>query len=163
MKSIGTFSTKGTLLWGDPCSMAGSFRVKPGTWVAHVTTAETGWGERVASLVIQHKSETTTPGLILQREDHVIVDSGQAGFIDVSVPIDGHNYDEICRLTSGRRFGGVYEDRGVFVCSGLGDGYYPVEVAKNADGETVQLRITFIDEDEIIDLKNGNDPRIALP
>lgn len=54
-------------------------------------------------------------------------------------------YEVICDVTKSEDFGGMFkETEGVAVSSGLGDGYYRLDVARNKKGEVVGARISFM-------------------
>jgi len=69
--------------------------------------------------------------------------------IDFSIPGNAQDgdawYEKMCKITLGEplRYGAY--DTGVVSSSGWGDGMYPLQVARNDDGQIVAMLVTFID------------------
>lgn len=71
------------------------------------------------------------------------------GWEPVPVPIPpGLNYDACCRTTLGKDGGGNIDNIAAAICSGYGDGVFPVFVERNADGVIVKVIIDFDPEEE---------------
>lgn len=115
------------------------------------------WGIRSASLSICHvKHKNVAPNICA---DCLIgVDSGQAGFFDDEYyqQNQGGDFGDIntffelaCSLTLSNNRGGIMQDHGVVSETGFGDGFYPLYIGKNADGNIVAASICFIDDDEL--------------
>lgn len=94
------------------------------------------------------------------------VDSGQLGIFDASsyrddayaagittpkvefmIPNDQEGdawYEKMCKLTLSNDGFGAY-DAGIVSSSGFGDGMYPLDVARNDQGQIVAMQVVFID------------------
>jgi hypothetical protein len=141
--------------------------VKPGKYNCELRISDEGsWGDRVASLSIQHVEERSI-GYAEDSGIDVGVDSGQAGIFDDSlypknVESNGEYgeldtfYGKACALTYDENDrevkGGILDGKGVVSSSGYGDGSYTCLIAKNKKGQIVAIEIVFIgDEDDNID------------
>lgn len=159
--------TSGALRVTDPCYdmdtwCAGTIaNVKNGTWAAGIVTSdEDSWGVRVSRLCIKHVDVVEKGSDYARTDIDVGVDSGQAGFFDLT-PFTEHAaathgddsenhksfYDEVCKMTIDENQFGVVEF-GAVSRSGFGDGSYDCYTAINAEGQVVAAYIDFITEDE---------------
>lgn len=188
--SLGSFDVvSGSLMVSDPCYEKGTWcqglldNVRNGKWNALVTKSKEGsWGNRCSSLVVEH--EKVDHRSIVSTEWNkgkfeVGVDSGQAGFFDISTYKNGKLiekdptfdavcaddedenenrwYNACCDITLGSMNAGVLPG-GVVSGSGFGDGGYDCMYAMK-DGEVVAAMIVFIageEEEEEEDSANEN-------
>lgn len=158
----------------DPCYSSPTWcqtilsDVLPGRFIAQVNEdPETG---RCAELLVIHEDYYQ---MHLDYNEHSScgVDSGQLGIFDAAsyrndsaagslgapaldfVLPDHTNegdrwYEQICRFTLDDLGYGSY-DSGIVSSSGWGDGMYPLDVARNDQGQIVGMLVTFIDLDEV--------------
>lgn len=176
-REIGTFRTEGKLFVSDPCYSPDTWcnyvlkDLRPGTYHAFVVTSDEGiWGHRVAELIILHedvKGHSLTEGFTRNKEAHIGVDSGQAGFFN---GLGGGDYGDTnsfywkaCCATQGyeRRgeepppqhpFAGIVDHEGcegVCSMSGYGDGGYELFTLTGRPGDDeahdiVGAKIEFI-------------------
>lgn len=136
--------------------------VKNGTWLAKIEMMQT-WGERVSKLICYHQSIGYPDSLPFKEvECDIGVDSGQAGIFDLEhfkkdsdvkdLPRDYKEkicesepwYSYCCDRTLSKMAGVI--PFGVVSSSGMGDGSYRLEVAKN-EGEVVGMQVTFLEEE----------------
>jgi len=142
--------------------------VLPGEYNVEVEFSDQGdWGNRVSGLTVVHKDHINK----MQQWDFIGtigVDSGQAGVFcetsyrnddivvktpesDFTLPYNDNAgdkwYENMCKLTLSEHSYGSYET-GVVTSTGFGDGSYPLEVSKDADGKIVAVRIVYISNEE---------------
>jgi len=138
--------------------------VKNGEWIAEIETKKV-WGERVSILRCWHKS--VFPRRAVEWEvisTDIGVDSGQAGVFDIEhfkkdsdaeglvreskeiICKDEPWYSMCCDRTLNEIGAGVIPF-GVVSSSGLGDGQYTCEVAKQ-DDVVVGIQVNFLEEEE---------------
>lgn len=154
----------------DPCYSpdtwcAGKFAAAPGIWRSKAVRADSGWGERVWELVIEHV-ETDSSELPEERLDITVgVDSGQAGFfcaetyaqVQKSKCGEPGFYGMACALTCETVNSAGVLGFGVVSSSGFGDGSYECLVKKDRAGRVVAARIIFITEDDLVDDEDEED------
>lgn len=132
-----------------------------GTWTVDADISDEGsCGKRVAIVTIAHEDHLTSRMTFETFEADCGVDSGQFGFFDGDLwDRDGRGqgdsqdkasfYGQCCDITLGTEQGGVTTIvPGYVSSSGFGDGGYPVEVARNTQGQVIGVRVTFIGEDD---------------
>jgi hypothetical protein len=146
--------------------LANLSNVRKGTWNAVIEQSnEHDWGMRVASLVAFHSDFPGgfQVGYSAISEEKIFecgVDSGQLGIFDrehyrddaIGVPgeicPDEPWYSMCCTTTLGKPNQAGVIPFGVVSSSGFGDGCYKCHVIYNdGDGEVVQVKIDFIEED----------------
>lgn len=120
------------------------------------------WRGRIAYLHIRHES-VSKPSITLEGFEqmgfNIGVDSGQAGFFDLSkfevVAADKDHKDspehedfyEACgQKTLGQESWGTVQGMGAVSSSGYGDGGYPLFIKRNDHGQIVEARIVYISE-----------------
>ena len=180
----GVVFQSGRVMVSDPCYELGTWcqhelqDVKTGTWLIKKTVSDEGdWGIRVASLEAYIGSEPQESEYELVEEADIGVDSGQAGFFDLSgyrntillnsnpdpaslchsmfMPEDpsSEDYDAelfygvCCNLTLDGRDAGVLPG-GAVSRTGYGDGSYPLLVRKDEDGLITAMKIVYLGPDE---------------
>ncbi len=188
MNKIGKFRvTSGRIRVTDPCYLTGAADAGPkqgtdhllgsgiqvlpardGEWQAWVTVLParvTGWGDRVARLIVSH---VESKHAAVERLDSICVDSGQAGVFDDGLfprEPSQFNYDDdtcfyktVCDMTCDDDGpGGGTVEFGAVSSSGFGDGSYALYVGRiDGPGSAVAAgEIVFIgvddDEDELDD------------
>ena len=169
MTEVITLSNK--VIVSDPCYSIPTWcqtvltDVLPGRYISQVN--EDPETDRCAELLVIHEDYYQKH---LDYFDHSScgVDSGQLGIfdaasyrsdaaaagistlrIDFSIPSNAQDgdawYEKMCKITLGEplRYGAY--DTGVVSSSGWGDGMYPLQVARNDDGQIVAMLVTFID------------------
>ena len=164
--NVGEFELKSTkLLATDPCYDKGTWcatvieNALPGKWSASIITSDEGmWGERVAELEV-HNLEDLQACSWIRTFGAIGVDSGQAGFFDfdkypegdlIDRPDGEAFYEEACAASWNRvtnQPAGIVGGYGVNSSSGLGDGGYPLYVARNLEGQVVGAKIVFISDE----------------
>lgn len=116
-----------------------------GNWICDVYTE--GMGERVGKAIAMHKDHVLNDEWV--PVGSIGVDTGMCGFYDSErlYKIDPDTfYDEVCSIMVGNAMI-AYEDLGVVIHSGFGDGIY--EVRKQlSGGEVVAVEIIFITDKE---------------
>lgn len=156
---LGQFEIKsGKILLTDPCyyhetyTAEDSLQVEKGIWKAYaIEVFDESWGNRITLLYAHHENH---PQAALNQpgwktlEYGTGVDSGQAGFFDLTYfndanqikeplknPLTGKNlwYDYCCHQTLDKDVGAGIIPFGVVSSSGLGDGYYPAYGQKDED------------------------------
>lgn len=150
-----TFKVENQLVAIDPCynvlSDGTVFDAVPGTWSVFTATSDEGvWGKRIAEIQIQHESVGSYVPYNKTLECAVAVDSGQAGFYNVSKFVgrdaDEGLYDRVCDGTLSKER--VYSDEhGAFSSSGFGDGCYQLHLSLNDEGKAVAAKIVFIGDE----------------
>ena len=143
----------------DPCyDYLGGFcrlitDVRSGTWNVSVNRRNCGiWGVRNTSLIIRHEDY---PKAVFKDEFNGCgVDSGQCGFYDYEYYLghykdndwDDKNswYRKVCDMTLGGKNWGVMDGVCVVSESGYGDGYYPLLIARNEEGQVVGMKLKFV-------------------
>ena len=124
----------GAMRVADPCYQPDTWclgilsRVATGNWKAYAQYDD----GRPSRLLVLHETQIVngvTSKLVLNRtlDADIGVDSGQAGFFDVTLNTWGRGgkgfYDRICAMTLGSKSGGVL-NLGAVTSSGFGDGSY---------------------------------------
>lgn len=129
-------------------------RVLPGWYHCSVNTLGAGGiDDPVTSLIAVHDHYDCDLGP--DSESYKIgVDGGQAGIFDSEYYKTNHPdkkwFDHICNITLDYVLpAGTTHNAGCVSASGYGDGFYPVYVCRNGDGEIVGIRIEFIDDNNI--------------
>lgn len=161
--------TSGALRVTDPCYVLGTWcagtleNVANGIWCADVEqAAHPCWGTRISKLFVWHEGVVGAIGFLssgsaVNSGIDVGVDSGQAGFFDLSAYPTGKDlgkygdedsfYGKCCRTTLGEDDGdhwGTVNGSGVVSSSGLGDGSYICKVVKDTiTGKVVAAMIDF--------------------
>lgn len=160
--SPGIIELSGKVVASDPCynrdvwCMTTDIAVKAGRYVTYIIKKdEKRFGVRVAAIMAVH--EDYTESLVTEWEPYgcfLGVDSGQCGIFDDTVyPQSGEDggeyydeksfYGECCKLTLGRKQGGILKTRnGIVSSSGYGDGSYEL-LCQNHEGECIALMIDF--------------------
>lgn len=153
------FEVADSIIISDPCHDPGDrgtviYPAKPGRWRGRVDVAPDDFAPnvlRVARLEASHEGGESgrwedVPGAIG-------VDSGQAGVFAVECfqgddraegglfPDLDTFYGRCCTTTMARGWG-MTED-GVVSSSGYGDGTYPAQVRRDAEGQVVGVRVSF--------------------
>lgn len=153
MEFVGAFPVKsGTLAVSDPCHETGALQYdcRPGVWIAEVERVDcgTGCGVRIARLRVVAADLSIIPHEWTDEPQVVGVDSGQVGVFD-GLPFANRSGDVLNDLCSALTIGANAGELpfGVASSSGLGDGFYPVRVARGAFDFVVGVEVTFIDDE----------------
>lgn len=170
-KLLGDFQIEsGRVFVSDPCYDLDTEcakivdNVKNGTWIAEIET-RTVFGERVSKLVCHHESVRFPNNLIFEVISKDIgVDSGQAGVFDVDhfkrdsdaddlireckdIICENEPWYSMCCDKTLSKIGAGIIPFGVVSSSGMGDGCYVCEAAKQSD-EIVAIQVNFLEEEE---------------
>lgn len=158
LHDLGNFEvTSEKLMVSDPCYNLGTWcqgileNVRNGKWRGLSVKGKTDWGNRVWEVRAVHSDYSVDIAMSEKMNIDVGVDSGQAGFFDLShfkggqdEYGDGGWYDQCCDLTLGPA-------GGVVTSSGFGDGSYRCYVARD-NGQIVAAKIVFVlREEEYVD------------
>lgn len=149
---LGSFTTTGELMVGDPChigrkvhpmmgfSLSVKVAAQAGAWHVFVRAGTGSARGRTAELAVVHES-----GFGVYASECIAnfgVDSGTAGVFDRTCPKrDEHTPHEE----------GVIAGLGAVAWSGFGDGCYPAFAGRHG-GRVVKLRLVFIADDPEVDL-----------
>lgn len=155
---LGTFTVSGLLNVTDPCYEKGTWcshllSVRPGDYKAFVEHSDEGdWGLRNSSLIISFAGIEYDRSEEQKTDANIGVDSGQAGFFDMSHYPEGvvgeygepqTFYGKACAATDNEAQAGIVDNFGVVSSSGYGDGGYDLYIVMT-DGEITGARIEFI-------------------
>jgi len=162
MHKVGDFEVvSGEINVGDPC-YGGDRRLTAmnGRWQGFVEYSDEGsWGTRVAVLLARHADYNNFLSN-LEEDGGLGVDSGQMSVVDNDIAADcGEGlYDDICKATLAKESAGLvsalddeHSIHGVASSTGFGDGFYPLFVAKNDDGEAIAVKVVFIDDEPVLE------------
>ena len=165
-----TINLSNEVIVSDPCYSVPTWcqtvltDVLPGRYISQVN--EDPETDRCAELLVIHE-DFYQSRLIYNEHSNCGVDSGQLGvfdaasyrsdaaaegittpYVDFSLPGDSLEgdawYTKMCKFTLAELNWGAY-DAGVVSRSGWGDGMYPLDVARNDQGQIVAMLVTFID------------------
>lgn len=165
---IGKINISGDVYASDPCYDIECWcgdsitKVKPGVYKCYVDEKYTGkmWGDRFLSLTICHTDyvDETIQQTIANQEFYEIeipVDGGTAGLFDYEyyekVSTDKQWWSEKVHSFVREPGFNICDERGVWCCSGYGDGRYPIYVDRNEDFEVIKISIIFINDNDTFD------------
>lgn len=158
IKNIGTITLGQQTHVTDPCLEPGSFygaivHTAPGQWNCRVRERSYGsWGRRVS--VLEARLKGFRGAINEDFKGALAVDSGQIGVFDEPY-YTAHQGDDdwddptswyrrVSDMTASDARCGTIDGSCAVSESGIGDGYYFLQVARNAEGLVVGMRIRFI-------------------
>ena len=157
---VGSFNVpSGMIVVSDPCyENADQIKAKIGKWVGVVVRRSGDWWgsgakphDRTCMLLAFHESLRGKEksfiagkipyGVKSKQLDNRAVDSGQMSVFDANA-YSQDLYDECCEKS--QNAGGIISGSGVVCESGMGDGYYRMNLYTNDTGETVAVTVKFL-------------------
>ena len=138
----------------DPCydhnvwCRINNIKIKPGIYNCYYSTHDgKEWGERISSIKILHK-ENLKNVVDITNIGTIGVDAGLAGFFENKPDYKDKEWYDFCdKLQKEEEQTGLRAhicDCGFYSSSGYGDGVYPVFLLKNANNETIGIKIQFV-------------------
>lgn len=123
--------------------------LREGDWLC---SAKKDAYERTTELVLMHEEYKRKK--IEEHIGSIAVDGGAAGVWDATYysenqkdykkPINNDWFKAVMRIVLREPYWGTMDDKGVLSDTGYGDGWYPVFVARNKEGEIVGIKIRYI-------------------